>query len=266
MSSSVNQRIAELKPNQQRGSKPRCHLMTHGSRPKVAARLSSLIAPFGTIQQSDCWLPDGFDNMDEAQLGKCEQLIASDDIRSALIDWWLEVPRNANTPNWDIASTCTIGGERGIVLVEAKAHDKELLNECRPKPLSASASQNSRRNHECIGIAITEASDSLSAATGLTWKLSRDKCYQMSNRFAWAWKLTERGIPVVLVYLGFLCANDMQSGTQLPLASADEWERIVKSQSAAIFPAVVWNRQWNVNDKAFCPLIRSLGCSLAGYP
>ena len=28
----------------------------------------------------------------------------------------------------------------------------------------------------------------------------------MSNRFAWAWKLADLGVPVVLVYLGFFRA------------------------------------------------------------
>jgi hypothetical protein len=38
----------------------------------------------------------------------------------------------------------------------------------------------------------------------LTWALSRDRCYQMSNRFALAYRLAELGILVVLICLGFL--------------------------------------------------------------
>ena len=32
----------------------------------------------------------------------------------------------------------------------------------------------------------------------------------MSNRFAWAWKLASSSVPVVLIYLGFLRADEMR--------------------------------------------------------
>ena len=42
------------------------------------------------------------------------------------------------------------------------------------------------------------------------WALSSKRHYQLSNRFAWAWKLADLRLPVVLVYLGFLKANEMR--------------------------------------------------------
>jgi hypothetical protein len=52
------------------------------------------------------------------------------DVREKLKRWWLSVPsNNPRTPNWDIASTCTIEGKTGILLIEAKAHDQELIKE-----------------------------------------------------------------------------------------------------------------------------------------
>jgi hypothetical protein len=60
----------------------------------------------------------------------------------------------------------------------------------------------------CIHSTIQEAGLALSEQTGLTWALSRDWCYQMSNRFAWAWKLVELGKPVILIYLGFLAYDE----------------------------------------------------------
>src|SRR4051794_15232287 len=95
-----------LEPNQRRGSKPRCHKLTHGTREVVAVRLTSLIEPWGSVSPSDQWMPDGFDNIEEAKLDKAPRLIPSDLDRAALQSWWLTVPRSANTPNWDIASTC----------------------------------------------------------------------------------------------------------------------------------------------------------------
>jgi hypothetical protein len=46
--------------------------------------------------------------------------------REALTTWWLAVRERANTPNWDIVSTCQMVGRQGLVLVEAKAHAGEL--------------------------------------------------------------------------------------------------------------------------------------------
>ena len=42
-------------------------------------------------------------------------------------DWWLAERRgDPPTPNWDIASTCTVDVRKGMHLVEAKAHNQEL--------------------------------------------------------------------------------------------------------------------------------------------
>lgn len=102
------------------------------------------------------------------------------------------------------------------------------------------ASIDSRRNHIRIGCCIQEAGLALSKETRLLWSLSRDRCYQMSNRFAWAWKLTELGKPVILIYLGFLVCDEMQDGTsQNLIASDNDWERMVES----------WRHNWEVAAK-----------------
>ena len=41
--------------------------------------------------------------------------------------WWLAQPGSANTPNWDLVSTCRIEDRRGLILAEAKAHEAELI-------------------------------------------------------------------------------------------------------------------------------------------
>jgi hypothetical protein len=92
--------------------------------------------------------------------------------------------------------------------------------------------------------------------------LSRDWNYQMSNRFAWAGKLADLGIPVVLVYLGFLNANEM-SDQGKPLADAMEWQNVVKRHSQALFPATVWDQRWMCGGQPFIPLIRSLEMPLS---
>ena len=203
-------------------------------------------------------MPEGFCRFEEARLDRATRLFPKQD-RDELRDWWLEVPRGANTPNWDIASTCTVDNARGILLVEAKAHNEELNNETTGKSLERCASDNSRCNHARIGEAIDAASIALSDETGLSWALSRDHHYQMANRFAWAWKLTGLGYPVVLVYLGFLNAEEMRQGKEKrPLADHAEWDCLVRSHSRSLFPEKAWDRTWTLNGRLFVPRIRSV--------
>ena len=146
-----------LKPGQRRGSKPRCHLLTHGSPDAVATRLTGLVAPFASVAPSDRWMPQGFEDTDEATLPEAERLLPSD-VRSELKRWWLvAASNNTRTPNWDVACACTIEGKSGIVLIEAKAHDQELSRK-RPgrKNIEAPVSGNARRNLMRIDWAIRD--------------------------------------------------------------------------------------------------------------
>jgi hypothetical protein len=140
---------------------------------------------------------------EEAKLGESIGFL-SEEQREEVTSWWLAVRKGANTPNWHIASTCTIGEKKGLLLVEAKAHVAELKEDC--KTLDEDASDLSIDNHKQIGLAITAASLGLNNALP-GWRLSCDSHYQLANRFAWAWKLASMGIPVVLVYLGFVGAR-----------------------------------------------------------
>ena len=263
--------LENLRPNQRKGSKPRCHWLTHGSAEEVAVRLTELIKPWGRVSETGSWMPKGFDAVIEAQLHNAPALLKDFDagLGAHLQCWWFAVGNEkATSPNWDIASTCTVTvdgrSKPGLLLVEAKAHDWEGIKEEAGKPLGppkegSGISMNSRRNHVRIGACIQDASLALADETGLPWALSRDWNYQMSNRFAWSCKLTELGIPVILVYLGFLNAEEMRKGkAQKPFADHAEWEALVKSHSHPLFPEEVWDRPWTLHDQSFIPLIRSL--------
>ncbi len=113
--------------------------------------------------------------------------------------WW--VPDKYKNPTWDLLSTCVIKGRPGLLLVEAKAHEEELHFE--GKELGNNASEQSRKNHERIRQCIEQANKSLNERRG-GFNISIDKCYQLSNRVASAWKLAECGLPTVLLYLGFI--------------------------------------------------------------
>jgi hypothetical protein len=80
----------------------------------------------------------------------------------------------------------TIEGRPGILRIEAKAHDQELIKEETGRgPIDIPTNASRRRNLLRIDWAIRDASVALADQTGLTWALSRDWNYQMSNRFAW---------------------------------------------------------------------------------
>ena len=248
--------LRSLKREERKGSKPRCHWLTHGTRKQVARRLTKLASPWGIVSENDHWMPEGFCNIKEVQLHTATRLLPQK-VRDKLDDWWLVV-RKGKRPQWDIASTCKVNGCNGILLVEAKAHTKELNDELKGKDLKGNASANSRRNHRRIGAAIQEANVSLMDQTERVWSLQRDQCYQMSNRFAWSWKLTELGYSVILVYLGFTKATEMTEGEkQVSFADHSHWESCVISHSRHLLPAEVWNKQWTVHDRLFVPRIMS---------
>jgi len=248
--------LLRLKPKKRRGSKPRCHLLTHGSPEEVAARLTRLIELWGRVDITDRWMPQGFTDIDEAQLGRVDNLLDAASGK-ALVNWWLAVPKGARVPNWDIASTCTIEGKPGLLLIEAKAHDEELNYEKAGKKRARKETKGQIRNREQICGRMLEASADLTASTQIDWALSLEHHYQMSNRFAWMWKLNELGIPVVLVYLGFLNAIEM-SDRGLPFCNHKFWEELVLTHSEPLFSNQVWNRRWTLHGQPFIPLIKSI--------
>jgi hypothetical protein len=211
------------------------------------------------------WMPRGILYPKEAKLGDADSFLSAEH-REAVSGWWLAVRKRANTPNWDIASTATIDGIEGLVLVEAKAHSAEIKIDGKPasRELAEAKAEtgsvragpdNSARNHEHIAAACREASDAL---TGVLpgWALSIESHYQLCNRFAWSWKLASLGIPVILVYLGFLHAEEMRD-QGLPFDSAENWERLVRDHSRGIAPTEIWDHAISVQGTPIRAMIRS---------
>jgi len=143
--------------------------------------------------------------------------------RDQLCSWWLTHPVGANTPNWDIAASCLVEGTPGLILVEAKANVPELSHA--PKAAPRNDSPNSVANHERIGAAIEEAGSSL-RTTHPSMAISRDASYQLSNRIAFAWRLASWGVPVVLIYLGFLGDEGIRDAGE-PLKDEATWNNLV---------------------------------------
>lgn len=173
-----------------------------------------------------------------------------------IIRWWIKIG-NA-TPKWDLISTCTISGRKGILLVEAKAHVGELKKEEKGKPFNEKeASIKSQENHCKIAEAIDEVNTSIKKKiNGLT--LSRDNCYQLSNRIANSWWLANKGIPVVLMYLGFEECTDMYSGTYKLFKTNEEWQTCFKEHAQQIGADVLIDKTVDCGESSFTLICRSL--------
>ena len=255
--------IDVLPERRRRGSYPRCLLLMEGNKRTVARRLTELIA-LEDVQIPDdaIWMPRGipyqkedgswdFSPANEAKLSKSEGFLTLEQKEQAL-DWWLEVILNANTPNWDVASTCRIDGKPGLLLIEAKAHSAELSAAVKTPPSSPNGEKNDCR----IRAAISEANDALNRILP-GWRLSCDSHYQISNRFAWAWKLTSLGIPVVLIYLGFIQATEMADRGK-PFMDGKSWEETVLKHSRGIAPSPVWDSLVCIDNTSMQCCIRSI--------
>lgn len=167
--------ISELPPREKRGSRARCILLTDGSDAAVAERLTRLVAPFAVIDPTrHAWMPRGVAAPAEGKLGEAPTLLPAKH-RELLTGWWLAVRERANTPNWDIAATATIEGREGLVLVEAKAHTRELKKD--------GQGAGNEHNRKRIRAATLEASDGLNEISP-GWALACDSHYQLANRFA----------------------------------------------------------------------------------
>ena len=116
-----------------KGSRPRCVLLTDGSSQEVAARLADLVGlPDVTVSASDLWLSmgkpirtnKGWDAKPsaEAQIHRNDGFVAAT-VRRELAEWWLEVIGSASkTPQWDIAATCSIEEGETSIFSPCTAH------------------------------------------------------------------------------------------------------------------------------------------------
>lgn len=215
-----------------RGS--RKHVLDWTGRPSFLAEFESLLSPIPVKVPPDAaFMPRGDAEPEEARLERFGPSLWSDSPAwGRLQDWWLVHRRGANTPNWDIASSCEIEGRPGLVLVEAKANWPELG--LAGKRLANDASPSSVENHERIGAAIDEARAAWQHIDSAVM-ISRDTHYQLSNRIAFAWKLATLGIPVVLVYLGFTGDEGIRDAGA-PFADDADWRKAFAEYSAGAVP------------------------------
>jgi len=234
-----------------KGSRFRCLLLTNNAPEDLAAFLNSVVAPHAIVTTEDRWAPRGFVEPDEAKLGETPRFLQEAD-RTKLTRWWLAQPGRANTPNWDLVSTCRIKDRRGLILVEAKAHEEELSDD-------RSGAKNPENSHQ-IENALAEATAAWNALTP-GFALSANSNYQLSNRFAFAWKVAKMGTPVVLLYLGFLDAHEMAGGGRILLKDHAQWRRCLQARSKGTIPQDAWDNTFDVDGT---PLTILIGSAVVG--
>lgn len=237
-----------LKARDLRGSRLRCLKLTSMPRDQVAEILTGLVSPTAVVAESDSWMPQGFSRPAEARLDESAICpFVPEHLRDQLKKWWLKRVEGANTPNWDLVSTCRIQDAPGLLLIEAKAHYGELKDEGKPR--------GNTENDEQIRQAIRGANLGLNEITQKEWGLSAESEYQLSNRFAWAWKVASLGIPTILVYLGFLRADEMTK----PFESVVDRRDAVKENAHKLVPDTAWGeRPLQTKGAKLWALIRSL--------
>lgn len=223
-------------------------------------KINSLLKPTGAeLSIYDNWLPKSMSLNKEAELKDFLKYNFSKRAGQNIHNWWLNVKHpKASTPNWDLISTCSIAGERGILLVEAKAHFAELINESHGKSLKTNASSDSISNHARIKLAIEQARKSINLNNpGINISISRNTCYQLSNRIANAWWLANHGIPVVLMYLGFLNCDDMNNGKNILLKTDREWQQCFKTHTQLVGVDQIKDQRVNCGKSKFITICRS---------
>lgn len=256
---SPSEKTVMLKESDMKGSRARCLILTSMPRTEVADFLNRLVSPYADVGPDDVWMPNGFIEPDEAKLGETSTFL-DDTQRDRLTKWWLDVRPNANTPNWDLVSTCTIDGKKGLVLIEAKAHEGELSKSGKAEP----ETDNGRKNHARIRQAIKDANLGLMAGSQLMgWSLSVDSHYQLCNRFAWTWKVASLGVPVVLVYLGFLNAVEMDYSGRTILTSDSQWNDCMLDYANGVVPTAAWNKTINIDSASLLAIVRSVDVAIS---
>jgi hypothetical protein len=65
------------------------------------------------------------------------------------------------------------------------------------------------------------------------------------------------GIPVVLLYLGFLDVHEMDEGGRVLLRDHAQWRRCVLAKSRGTVPENVWDRTFDVDGTPLTVAIRS---------
>jgi hypothetical protein len=241
---------------QEKGSKYRCFLLSISKNKEIVKFLNEFISSPDEVTDKDCWQPNANGNPGETTLTNLSEFL-SDENNIDLRNWWLDPGiARGKLPTWDFVSSYTSNeNQKGLILIEAKAHNREF------NTTSDKCGSQSKQHSSSISEAVREANYGLNNLKQFQnesnedeFKLKIEKAYQLSNRFAFAWKLANEGIPVVLVYLGFLNAEEMGNNF---FQKHDDWHNYVINKTKSIIPQQAWNQTFEVNGTPLTFLIKS---------
>jgi hypothetical protein len=148
---------------------------------------------------------------------------------SRLDDWW--VGEQYTGPTWDLLAECTITGEPGFLLVEAKAHESELQSSGKLQSEAASAQSNENHGRMTESLARTEMW--FRAKVGTDSNISAASHYQLANRLSAAEALASCGVPVILMYLGFVGDTYFKSDY---FRDDAHWQEAMRGYTAGVVP------------------------------
>lgn len=220
-----------------------------------------------SIKDEPLWMPKSWANPVESKLFDPGSPYLTDPQKSLMQRWWLAHAGSANIPNWDIVvPATTTAGNPALLLVEAKAHNNEF--DGRPKPRlkrpTPEAQKRTDENHEHVGRAINEAAQALALMhPGI--HISRDHCYQLSNRIAMAWKLASMGIPNTLIFLGFTGDREIASDGKY-FADDQHWQQSFSDYASSSFPLELLGQDVSCGQAPFRVLSRSLPVARLSRP
>ena len=129
--------------------------------------------------------------------------------------WWLAQPGRANTPNWDLVSTCSDRRSQGSYPGRGQgARGGALDDQAVPRIEFRADRECARPKQPLLGTHRRQASRCRPTHT------------IRSGSFRFRLEAGEDGIPVVLFYLGFLDAHEMEAEVELaqrprPVASLE---------------------------------------------
>ena len=231
--------VEQLPAHARQGRLPRCALLTHGDRGRVAERLTALIAPGGLVTAGEAWLPAGFDGPRAVMLVDGDDRLLARTHQEALVAWWQAVHggQRGEFPTWDLVWTARAGGTRALVLGVATAHEGELRE--RTGAERAEAGPDGRWR------ALADVSEALEAITP-GWALTRAPP-PFADQLAWAWKIASLGVPVVVACVGFLHATEVV-GRDHWFLEANGWDRALRASLDGAVPAAAWGPRLPVGD------------------
>jgi hypothetical protein len=87
--------------------------------------------------------------------------------------------------------------------------------------------------------------------------ISMEKCYQLSNRVAHAWWLANQGIPVVLMYLGFLKCEEMKANGEL-FGEHSKWKDCFKDYASKVGVDNILGKWVDCGKSGFKLIVKSI--------